>query len=254
MAMRRNQPNVQAKDLPDSGVTNSASFRPGEKRPITGATICGSIGTAMASARKPATRLSPASRRKRKSLRCGIATDSSRGFRGAYPPSYGKIRRKSRKTRGTMNSRRTIVFFTFIFVVLYDATITSPRAAVTQQDKAPQKQQIPTIDEYQPKSTLVTKEHKIERAKFPFIDIHSHHWNPTPEEVDRLVKEMDTINLRVMVNLSGGTGEQLKKTVAMMKRRYPDRFLGFAKMSYDDPNTPGIGKRVGGRVGEGRRK
>src|SRR5258708_14319252 len=78
-------------------------------------------------------------------------------------------------------------------------------------------QQTPTIDAYQPKSTLVTKEHKIERAKFPFIDIHSHHWNPTPEEVDRLVKEMDTINLRVMVNLSGGTGERLQRTVAAIK-------------------------------------
>jgi len=74
---------------------------------------------------------------------------------------------------------------------------------MTHQDQAPQKQETPTIDEYQPKSTLVTKEHRVERAKFPFIDIHSHHWNPTPGEVDRLVREMDTINLRVMVNLSG---------------------------------------------------
>ena len=112
------------------------------------------------------------------------------------------------------------------------------RAATTQQDVASRKQQTPTIEEYQPKSTLVTREHKIERAKFPFIDIHSHHWNPTPEEVDRLVKEMDTINLRVMVNLSGGTGEQLKNTVAVMKGRYPDRFVVFANMSYDDLNTP----------------
>jgi hypothetical protein len=38
--------------------------------------------------------------------------------------------------------------------------------------------------------------------------------------VDRLVKEMDTINLRVMVNLSGGTGEQLRQAVATMKGRY----------------------------------
>src|SRR6266852_4294687 len=97
-------------------------------------------------------------------------------------------------------------------------------------------------------STLVTKEHKIERAKFPFIDIHSHHWNPTREEVDRLVREMDTINLRVMVNLSGGTGERLKSTVAVMKGRYPERFEVFANMSYDDLNTPGFGKRVAARL------
>ena len=79
---------------------------------------------------------------------------------------------------------------------------------------------VPTIEEYQPNSTLVTPEHRIERAKYPFVDIHSHHWNPTVEHVDQVLKEMDTINLRVMVNLSGGTGEQLRQAVATMKGRY----------------------------------
>ncbi|PYT95857.1 MAG: hypothetical protein DMG38_25900, partial [Acidobacteria bacterium] len=63
------------------------------------------------------------------------------------------------------------------------------RAAQQDQKKY---SQTPTIEEYQPRSTLVTKEHKIERAKFPFIDIHSHHWNPTPEQADQLAKEMDS--------------------------------------------------------------
>jgi uncharacterized protein len=122
-------------------------------------------------------------------------------------------------------------------------------AGSAQQDQAEKKySQTPTIEEYQPKSTLVTKEHHIERAKFPFIDIHSHHWNPTKEHVDQLVKEMDTINLRVLVNLSGGTGEQLRQTVAMMKGRYPDRFVVFANLSYDDINTPGYGKRAAARL------
>ncbi|HET8924303.1 MAG TPA: amidohydrolase family protein [Candidatus Acidoferrum sp.] len=109
-------------------------------------------------------------------------------------------------------------------------------------------QKTPTIDEYQPKSTLITKDHRIDRAKFPFIDIHSHHWNPTAEHVDQLVKEMDTINLRVLVNLSGGTGEQLRQTVATMKGRYPDRFVVFANLSYDDINTPGYGHRAAARL------
>jgi uncharacterized protein len=147
-----------------------------------------------------------------------------------------------------MNSLRTITMITTFFLVIFGVLVAWPRAAMTQQDPAPRRPQTPTIDEYQPKSTLVTKEHKIERAKFPFIDIHSHHWNPTPEEVDRLVKEMDTINLRVMVNLSGGTGEQLKNTVAVMKGRYPDRFVVFSNMSYDDLNTPGFGKRLAARL------
>jgi len=107
---------------------------------------------------------------------------------------------------------------------------------------------VPTIAEYQPKSTLVTSDHKPQRAKYPFVDIHSHHWNPTPEHVDQLVKEMDTINLRVLVNLSGGTGESLKKTLAVMKGRYPNRFVVFANLSYDDLNTPGYGKRAAARL------
>jgi uncharacterized protein len=122
-------------------------------------------------------------------------------------------------------------------------------AGASQQDQSARKNsQAPTIEEYQPKSTLVTKEHQVERAKFPFIDIHSHHWNPTKEHVDQLVKEMDTINLRVLVNLSGGTGEQLRQTVATMKGRYPERFVVFANLSYDDLNTSGYGKRAAARL------
>lgn len=129
---------------------------------------------------------------------------------------------------------------------------TGTRAAATEQSsqkrQTAQEQRTPTIEEYQPKSTLVTKEHKIERAKFPFIDIHSHHWNPTPEHVEDLIKGMDSINLRVLVNLSGGTGEELRKTVATMKGRYPDRFVVFANMNYDDLNMPGFGKRAAARL------
>lgn len=113
---------------------------------------------------------------------------------------------------------------------------------------AQQKQAAPTIEQYAPKSSLVTKEHHIDRAKFPFIDIHSHHWNPTPEYVDKLVKEMDSINLRIIVNLSGGTGDRLKHNVAVMKGRYPGRFVIFANLDYSDLDTPGYGQRAASRI------
>jgi len=58
---------------------------------------------------------------------------------------------------------------------------------------------------------------------------------------------MGTINLRVMVNLSGGTGEELKKTVAVMKEVILP-VLVFANMNYDDLNTPDSGTR--GRAAE----
>jgi predicted TIM-barrel fold metal-dependent hydrolase len=154
-----------------------------------------------------------------------------------------------------MKSWRTLALLSVICAAVIFLFV-RPHVAATQLaaslshalQKASPQQRTPTIEEYQPKSTLVTKEHKVERAKFPFIDIHSHHWNPTPEHVEDLIKGMDSINLRVLVNLSGGTGEELRKTVATMKGRYPDRFVVFANMSYDDLNTPGFGKRVAARL------
>ena len=142
---------------------------------------------------------------------------------------------------------RTMLLVLALSAVILSFLLARTGASAPQQDQK-KYSQTPTIEEYQPKSTMVTKEHKIERAKFPFIDIHSHHWNPTAEEVDRLVREMDTINLRLMVNLSGGTGKQLRQTVATMKGRHPDRFVVFANLSYDDINTPGYGKRAAARL------
>ena len=144
-----------------------------------------------------------------------------------------------------MKLRRIMLFAFALPAPIFSFLLAHARALQQDQKKY---SQTPTIEEYQPKSTLVTKEHKIERAKFPFVDIHSHHWNPAAEEVDRLVREMDTINLRVMVNLSGGTGEQLRQTVATMKSLHPDRFVVFANLSYDDINPPGYGKRAAARL------
>ena len=148
-----------------------------------------------------------------------------------------------------MKFHRTFIFALTVCAPISALLLRGTRAGALGQDQAAKKySQTPTIEEYQPRSTLVTGEHQIECAKFPFIDIHSHHPNPTPEHVDQLVKEMDTINLRVIVNLSGGTGDQLRQTLATMKGRHPDRFVVFANLSYNDLNTPGYGKRAAARL------
>ncbi len=111
-----------------------------------------------------------------------------------------------------------------------------------------------TIEEYEPKSTLVTKQHILERAKYPFIDIHSHHPNPTPESVDKLIAGMDSMNLRILVNLSGGTGEHLRRNVEVMKGRYPNRFAVFANLNYENLNSPGYGQRAAARLADDVKK
>jgi predicted TIM-barrel fold metal-dependent hydrolase len=147
-----------------------------------------------------------------------------------------------------MNFRRGTAFVLAFAAIAIASIFVSRRPLHAQQQDVPRSQQTLTIEEYDPKSTLVVPEHKLARAKYPFIDIHSHHWNPTPTEVDQLVKEMDTINLQVMVNLSGQSGAALKRTVDVMKGRYPKRFVVFANMDYSDLDKPGFGERVAARL------
>src|SRR5260221_12705994 len=107
-----------------------------------------------------------------------------------------------------------------------------------------------SIEEYDPKSTLVVPEHPVKRAKYPFIDVHNHQWSLTPESVDKLVADMDGINLRIMVNLSGGYGERLKENVAILKSRYKDRFLVVANMDFSGTDDPGYPKKVANHLEE----
>lgn len=73
-------------------------------------------------------------------------------------------------------------------------------------------------------------EHPTPRAKYPVIDIHSHQPAPiTPERYKEVVAAMDQLNLRTVVNLSGGWGDRLKQSVAAMKKNspYPDHMVLF---------------------------
>ncbi len=100
-----------------------------------------------------------------------------------------------------------------------------------------------TVEEYQPRSTLVVPAHPVKSGKFPVIDVHSHHRDASGSGLDRIVKEMDELNLRVLVNLSGGTGETLKQFVKNYKGRYPRRFALFANLNFRTIDDPDWGKK-----------
>src|SRR6185436_11790068 len=84
------------------------------------------------------------------------------------------------------------------------------------------------IRQYKPKSTLVVAEHPVPRAKYPVIDIHSHHGRLTPERWADIVKEMDEQHLQVLVNLSGGSGARLGEALKVIADSpAPDRMVFF---------------------------
>ena len=96
----------------------------------------------------------------------------------------------------------------------------------------------PSIVDYRPKSTVVAGEHLVPKAKFPVVDIHNH-TGVNADNMAQLIKEMDALNLRVMVNLSGGSGDRLRQSVQFIRDSpYKDRFRLFANVSWNGAGTP----------------
>src|SRR5438477_1076788 len=112
------------------------------------------------------------------------------------------------------------------------------------------------LSEFQPKSMLHVPETKVPRAKYPVIDIHTHlsitaksvngvgigeqmDFLATPET---LLPVMDSKNIRMMVNLTGGRGAGLGAAVEKFQRAHPDRFVTFTEPWWERTNQPGYSK------------
>lgn len=106
------------------------------------------------------------------------------------------------------------------------------------------------VEEWTPKSTLVVEEHLVPRAKFPVIDVHSHHRPYDDARLDQLIGEMDKLNLQMLVNLSGGSGERLKRTVEAFPKKHPDRFVVFANIDFSDVGSPDFAENAAKRLEE----
>ena len=108
-------------------------------------------------------------------------------------------------------------------------------------DRIQKKNNLMDIEEYSPISTLVVPQNRKTRSKFPFIDVHSHHWNMPIMNLDNLIDEMDSLNMKYQINLSGSglavfSGKQdlmdlnLSKSINNVKKNYPERFGVFVNL------------------------
>jgi uncharacterized protein len=100
------------------------------------------------------------------------------------------------------------------------------------------------FETYNPPSTLVVPKHPVIKAKFPFIDVHNHQFQMGTMDLNTLTVEMDKLNMKVMVNLSGGSGAQLQKMIGNAKTNKPGRFIVFANVDFKGVGEPGWGERA----------
>jgi uncharacterized protein len=106
------------------------------------------------------------------------------------------------------------------------------------------------FETYNPPSTLVVPEHKVTKAKFPFIDVHNHQFGMPDMDLGKLISEMDKLNMKVMVNLSGQSGESIKRSVNNIKEHYPKRFIVFANVDFKRVGEQGWGEKAAKQLEE----
>ena len=77
----------------------------------------------------------------------------------------------------------------------------------------------PSILDYRPRSTLVTAEHKVPRAKYPAIDFHGHPQAlmNSAEGLATLKAAMDSLNLGLMIVAENVTGARIPRMDSLVK-------------------------------------
>lgn len=107
-------------------------------------------------------------------------------------------------------------------------------------DTIQNKQNIMSFEDYDPPSSLVVEGEEIKRAKFPFVDVHSHQWRMPTMDLNELVSEMDEINMKFIINLSGsGFGPQAAKdiyfdeSIKNISENQPDRIGLFVNVDFN---------------------
>jgi uncharacterized protein len=93
------------------------------------------------------------------------------------------------------------------------------------------------LKNYRPRSIFKIPQTRIEKAKFPAIDVHSHAYATNDAEVAKWVQVMDETGLEKCIVLSGATGARFDNQVALYGK-HPTRFemwCGFDLKAFDQP-------------------
>ena len=112
------------------------------------------------------------------------------------------------------------------------------------------------LTQFQPKSMLHVGETRVQRARFPVIDFHTHVSRRRAQKPGvppgELVKTMDAVNLHTMVNLTGGTGDDLAGAIAGFDQAFPRRFVSMTEPSWTRAGETGYAAWQADEVGRAK--
>jgi predicted TIM-barrel fold metal-dependent hydrolase len=118
------------------------------------------------------------------------------------------------------------------------------------------------LDQFQPASMLRVPVNRVERPRFPVIDVHTHlSWSgragATPQDAQavtvlapaqEVLSVMDRKGVKLMVNLTGGRGTGLERTIREFQQAHPGRFLMFTEPWWPRAHEPAYPQFQAGEI------
>jgi predicted TIM-barrel fold metal-dependent hydrolase len=100
------------------------------------------------------------------------------------------------------------------------------------------------IKDWAPDSSLIVPEHHPLKAHYPAIDVHSHVYMKTPEEIAAWVRMMDEAGVETVVILSGATGARFDQLADLFLKAHPGRFQLYCGLDTTDIEAPDYPERA----------
>jgi predicted TIM-barrel fold metal-dependent hydrolase len=108
------------------------------------------------------------------------------------------------------------------------------------------------LRDFRPKSMLHVAQTRVEKPRFPVIDVHSHLSSAAESmkgvaigdgvafstTAPKALEVMDRKGVQAMVNLTGGHGRGLTEAIARFDRAHPGRFYTCAEPMFDEIQNP----------------
>ena len=95
------------------------------------------------------------------------------------------------------------------------------------------------LKDYRPLSIYKVPVTRVEKAKFPIIDMHSHPEPKTDAEISTWIKNMDEVGVEKSIVLTMTTGKPFDEINAKYSK-HPDRFEVWCGLDFSGHNTPGF--------------
>ena len=129
------------------------------------------------------------------------------------------------------NNKHVIVLVFILFCISF---------CTTRQDESVQSADEILLKDYRPQSIYKVPATYIEKAKYPIIDIHSHPYAQSSEDIAQWVKNMDEVGIEKSIILTQTTGATFDSIYAEYAK-YPDRFEVWCGFDYTGFDEPGFG-------------